>query len=100
MAPEHATASVCGDTDNFEYQGLLDPSVIDRKAADERDLRAKVAADPAALKACGDAWDHIAAAEEKLAAYEREYFLLERGDAFECDLFHIARHLVRLAAER
>ena len=28
------------------------------------------------------------------------YYLLERGDAFDCDLFHIARHLVRLAAEK
>src|SRR5262249_25690066 len=33
------------------------------------------------------------------AGFEREYYLLERGDAFDSELFHIARHLVRLTAE-
>jgi hypothetical protein len=83
-----------------QYHGLLDPAVIARKAAEEKDLRDRVAADPVSQKAFGDAWDRIAVAEEALAGFEREYYLLERGDAFECDLFAIARHLVRLAAER
>jgi hypothetical protein len=85
---------------NGQYQGLLDPAIIARKAAAERDLRDKVSADPARQKAYGDAWDRIASAEEALAGFEREYYLLERGDAFDCELFAIARHLVRLATER
>jgi hypothetical protein len=35
-----------------------------------------------------------------LAGFERDYNLMERGDAFDSELFHIARHLVRLGAER
>ena len=59
-----------------------------------------MAADPVHQKAYGDAWDRIAAAEDSLAGFERDYYLLERGDAFGCELFDIARHLVRLTAER
>src|SRR5439155_12888380 len=51
-------------------------------------------------KAYGDAWQRIADAEKELAGFEREYGLLERGDAVEAELFFIARHLVRLAVER
>src|SRR5262245_55572989 len=32
--------------------------------------------------------------------FERRYFLLEFGDAFDSRLFRIARHLVRLAVEK
>jgi hypothetical protein len=83
-----------------QYQGLLDPAIIAKKADDERELRARVAADPQRLKSYGDAWDRIASAEEALAGFEHNYYLLERGDAFDGELFGIARHLVRLAAER
>jgi hypothetical protein len=83
-----------------QYQGLLDPAILARKADEERDLRAKVAADPDKQKAAGDAWDRIAAAEKTLAGFERDYYLLERGDAFDSELFHIARHLLRLTTER
>jgi hypothetical protein len=83
-----------------QYQGLLDPAILATKTADEKGLRAKVGADPAKQKAYGDAWERIAAAEKKFAEFERDYYLQERGDAFSCELFHIARHLVRLAAER
>jgi hypothetical protein len=83
-----------------QYQGLLDPAILAAKAAEEKGLREKVVADPAKQKAYGDAWERIAAAEKKFAEFERDYYLKERGDAFNCDLFHIARHLVRLSAER
>lgn len=83
-----------------QYQGLLDPAILARKAESERDLRSGVAADADRQKAYGGAWERIAAAEKNLAAFEREYNLLERGDAFDSELFGIARHLVRLAAER
>jgi len=83
-----------------QYQGLLDPAILARKAESERELRARVAADPAKQKQFGNAWDRIAESEKALATFEREYYLLERGDAFDSELFHIAQHLVRLAAER
>src|SRR5207244_9335926 len=47
-----------------------------------------------------EALEHIARAEKILAGFERDYHLLERGDAFDSELFHIARHLVRLAVEK
>jgi hypothetical protein len=83
-----------------QYQGLLDPAIIARKADAERELRDKVAADPERQKKYGDAWDRIAAAEQKLAGFERELALLEMRGAFDGELFDIARHLVRLATER
>src|SRR5262249_31637439 len=44
-------------------------------------------------------WLQIADAQKKLTTFEAPYALLERGDAFYSELFVIARHLVRLAAE-
>jgi hypothetical protein len=82
------------------YAGLLDPAVLARKAEEERSLRAKVNADAESKKAFGDAWDRIAAAQKTFASFEQLYYLMERGDAFDSELFGIARHLVRLAAER
>ena len=79
-----------------QYQGLLDPAVLAVKEEEEKTLRAPLpASDPAA-----GAWDDVARAQKAFADFERNYYLLERGDAFEGDLFPLARHLVRLAAER
>lgn len=83
-----------------QYQGLLDPAIVARKAAEERELRTKIESDPARQKAYGDTWQRITDAEKALATFEREYALLEVGDAFDCQLFRIARHLVRLAEEK
>jgi hypothetical protein len=74
-----------------QYQGLLDPAVMRQKAQEEAGLQA-AAADR-------EPWETIARAQQTLAGFEREYLLLERGDAFASELFTIARHLVRLAAE-
>jgi hypothetical protein len=84
-----------------QYQGLLDPDIIRRKTDDERSLLAAVKAggDTAKYRAFQDALARIEQAEITFAAFEREYYLLERGDAFDSELFHIARHLVRMAAE-
>jgi hypothetical protein len=84
-----------------QYQGLLDPTILQRKAEEEASLldgaKAKTADELSALKA---ALQQIADAEKTFAGFERDYYLLERGDAFDSELFHIARHLVRLAVER
>ncbi len=84
-----------------QFQGLLDPAVLGRKEADEAELRQKVESNPQMKKGYGAAWQQIAAAQARLAPFEREYSLFEStGHAFESQLFRIARHLVRLAEER
>jgi hypothetical protein len=85
-----------------QYQGLLDPEVLRRKTDDELSLLAavKLRGDAAAHRAFRSALEHIEEAEKTLAGFERDYALLERGDAFDSELFHIARHLLRLAVER
>jgi hypothetical protein len=76
-----------------QYQGLLDPVILE--AAYNRDARLMV-------KLGGDdsAWKRITQAQKAYAGFERKYHLLETGHAFDSELFGIARHLVRLAAER
>jgi hypothetical protein len=83
-----------------QYQGLLDPAILERKGAEERELRAKLAADPSTERSYGGAWERVAAAQKTLGEFEREHALIERGDAFDSELFQIARHLVRLAVEK
>jgi hypothetical protein len=82
-----------------QYQGLLDPAIVRRKGEEEASLLSGVQRDAAKLKALQEALKRIEGAERKLAGFEREFYLLERGDAFDSQLFHIARHLVRLTAE-
>lgn len=82
-----------------EYEGLLDKSLIAKKAKAEGALRRSVASDPKKQKEYGDAWDNIAKGRRGLKSYYREESLLEKGSGFNSDLFSIARALVRLAAE-
>jgi hypothetical protein len=84
------------------YQGLLDPALLRRKADDEQELLAQVKAHGGAdkVRAFQSALDRIEGAEKTLASFERDYNLLERGDAFDSELFGIARHLLRLTTER
>jgi hypothetical protein len=77
----------------------LDVELMAQKAAEERYIRAKVAADPALAKEVGGAWEAIAgavAAQERIA---RRYAYLEDGRGFQSRLFDIARTLVRAADE-
>src|SRR5262249_14499511 len=83
-----------------QYQGLLDPAVLARKRQEEEALAPLfVKGDGGAAGRGEDPWAKIRAAQEKLRGFERDYLLLERGDAFFTELFTIARHLVRMAAE-
>src|SRR5262249_40195892 len=83
-----------------QYQGLLDQAVFGRKVREEDAFRARIAADAPRQQTYGPAWERIAEAQRALAPFEREYYLLERGDALDSELFRIARHLLRLAAEK
>jgi hypothetical protein len=87
--------------------GLQDPAVMRRKRADEDALRAAVAASPDLNKAYGDAWDQVAASVKTMAREHRTHLLLEgrgrglsAGQAFNSQLFGIARALVRHADEK
>ncbi|MFL5329313.1 MAG: S46 family peptidase [Gemmataceae bacterium] len=73
-----------------QYEGLLNPTVMDQKLAEEKKLQAH---------GNHSAWDDIANAQTKLEQFELEYGLLEGAHAFPSELFTIARHLVRLTAE-
>lgn len=83
-----------------QYQGLLDPAILAVKARQEKELRDAIAADPAKQKEYGSAWDRVAEAMKAFADFEVLYYLLERGDAFDSELFGIARHLLRLSEEK
>lgn len=80
--------------------GLQDPAIFDKKRADEDALRAQVAkGNPEWKKNYGSAWADVAAALEVQKRIFVDFSLLERGSAFNSELFHIARQLVRLADE-
>ena len=90
-----------------QLQGLLDAGVMAQKAAQEEELMRPTLAGvlPVQVNGAltdrypGTAWAKVAAAQTRLAAFEREYALLERADAFFSDLYPVARHCVRLADE-
>jgi hypothetical protein len=83
-----------------ELAALLDETLLDRKMAEEKELRARVASDPSSRAANGSAWDEIARAEKIHRAIHVRHAFLEDGTAFTSDLFDYARSLVRAAAER
>ncbi len=83
-----------------ELAALLDDTLLERKMAEEKELRARVASDSASRAANGSAWDEIARAEKIHRAIHVRHAFLEDGNAFTSDLFDNARSLVRAAAER
>jgi hypothetical protein len=79
--------------------GLQDPAVMNAKREAEKQLRDKVNEDPKLKSQFGTAWDEVAQSIKTLKAIRTEYNLLENGSAFNSELFHIARVLVRMAEE-
>ena len=80
-------------------QGLLDPQLMGRKAAEERQLKELIQSKPELRPALG-AWERIAEAQKVIRENALEYNLLERGFAFNSQLFDITRTLIRAAQER
>ena len=74
-----------------QYQGLLDKNLMSAKSEEEARLKT----------AAGDErpWASLAEACKIHTEFHKEHSLLERGFAFDSDLFTIARHIVRLADE-
>jgi hypothetical protein len=82
------------------YQsGLLDKTIMDKKAGDEARLRAAFKADP---KNAGtpDPWEEIAQAIEVQQSIYPNLIYLERTRGFSSHLAQIARTLVRAAEEK
>jgi hypothetical protein len=79
--------------------GLQDPSIIAKKKQDEAELRSRVDRDPKLKEQYGSAWDDVDKTLATVKTFRTEYNLLEVGYAFSTEYFHIARTLVRMAAE-
>jgi len=97
-----------------QYQGLLDPKIMEQKKTAERQLlfgaaeavaRARMLPGPVDSKLLTlyddtlDALEAIAAVQQKLRPFEKQYGLIETGHAFYSPLFSIARHCVRMGDE-
>lgn len=80
-------------------QGLLDPELMGRKRAEEQQLKKLIQSKPE-LRDALEAWDRIAEAQEIIRKHALEYNMLERGFAFNSQLFDITRTIVRAAQER
>jgi hypothetical protein len=80
--------------------GLNDSRLLNRKRADEKKLRAAIAANPAKFGGFAAAWDNIATAMQEFRKFYSAYALLESRGVLGSDLYAHARHLVRYAAEK
>jgi hypothetical protein len=76
-------------------EALADPLIVAKKQAEENDFREKVAANSEWQKAYGDAWETIAAAEEKMKP-EIKMQTFRRADS---RLFTLALAIVQYVAE-
>jgi hypothetical protein len=81
-------------------RSLEDPAFTARLAADERDLRAKVAADPALAARIGDPWAQVTKATDAYRDIYLPYTFLEGLAGFRSSLYDYAVTLVRAAEER
>ncbi|HEX4913013.1 MAG TPA: S46 family peptidase, partial [Vicinamibacterales bacterium] len=79
--------------------GLQEPSLLNKKRADEQALRDRVTANAELKSKYGDAWDQVAKARAALPPYNYERTFFESGLAFFTQYFNIARTLVRWADE-
>ncbi len=79
--------------------GLLDPELMARKQAYELKLKEAVAKD-AKLADAKTAWDKVTASEKIRAELIKPYTVLEGAAGFNCEIFGIARTLVRASEEK
>jgi hypothetical protein len=83
-----------------ELDALHDDALLARKAEEQAQLRAKIAADPTLKAELGDPFGDIEKATSVEATLWLPYIYLEVGAGFDGRLFRYARTLVRGAAER
>ncbi len=78
-----------------QYRGLLDKAVMDKKAKDEADFKAKVVANAQWKAAYGTAWDEIAQAQEKtLSRFNEQLY-----HGLDSSLASLAMNIVQYVAE-
>jgi Peptidase S46 len=82
-----------------QLAGLLEPGLFAAKVKAETDFKAQLAGKPELADAL-TAYDRIADATKILAGQAVQYDFLERGRAFNCVSFDIARTLLRAGEER
>jgi hypothetical protein len=83
------------------YEGLRDVSFMKQKAQAEADLRSRVGSSQSPQsRERAAAWEKIARAQKVAARIAKPYYYHERAYAFRCDLFGLARDIVRLAEEK
>ena len=83
-----------------ELKALLNDEMMAQKAAEERELREAVMADPELAERYGNAWNLIANAVETHRNMYEEHLFIEDAAAFNSDLFDYARAIVRGTVER
>lgn len=81
-------------------RALHNDAMMARKAGQERDLRAAVAANSEWHAAYGEAWDLIDSAVEAHRNMYEEHLFIEDSAGLQGDLFNYARTIVRGTAER
>ncbi len=79
---------------------LLDDGLMQRKREDEKNLRERVASDPALSASVGDPWARIEAAEKVQPTFLLRHTYLEDATGFNSRLFRYARTLLRGVVER
>jgi hypothetical protein len=79
--------------------GLMDPQLMAKKKAAEKELQAAVEKDPK-LKDVQGVWARIAEVQKVRAANIKPYTMLEGGAGFSSSLFGIARTLLRWSEEK
>jgi len=81
-----------------EYQGLRDPRVIAKKAAEEAEFRGKIAANPQWQREYGGAWDAILEAEKKYRENFKQVRLrLVRGSELAGAAITIVQYVAEVA---
>ncbi|HET6628568.1 MAG TPA: S46 family peptidase [Woeseiaceae bacterium] len=83
-----------------QLKALLNDEMMARKAAQERELREAVMADPQMAAQYGNAWQLIEKAVEAHRNMYEEHLFIEDAAAFNSDLFDYARDIVRGTVER
>ena len=83
-----------------QLKALHNDAMLAEKEAQERQLRAALAADPELNAAYGDAWNLIDAAIDTHRNFYEEHLFIESAAAFNSELFDYARTIVRGTAER
>jgi hypothetical protein len=83
-----------------QLAGLQDEGLMAQKRSAEETLRRRVTADAALQTQYAAGWDQIARARAALPAFAIEHAMIEGAVGLDTRLFTMARHLVRLAAER